>query len=306
MHRSMRLVFIALIFLASVGQAQIKITRTDRLPLSKSQPWSHPQFSPTGAAVYFTNLDGNGIWEYSLKGRKARQITADPKSGLAYSIAPDGKSLVYRRTTLDKSRQGRKQEIVLTSLTKRSTSILASGSDVSIPTFSNNKPVYSVRTQTIGLNKAAAVSDVSVLGIENMKIALNVGGDKILLDPFGNGSYIWPTLSPDKKTLVAYEVGKGTFVCDITGKVLSVLGRRDAPTWTRTGKWIVYMNDKDDGHKLLSSALSAVSPDGKSVIQLTSMPSVMVLDPHCSPTENKITCSTSDGGILVLEYEELP
>jgi hypothetical protein len=29
------------------------------------------------------------------------------------------------------------------------------------------------------------------------------------------------------------------------------------------------------------------------------------LDPHCSPTENKIVCSTSDGGIIVFEYEEL-
>jgi Tol biopolymer transport system component len=225
---------------------------------------------------------------------------------LAYSISADGKSLVYRRTEQSKSRPGRKQDVVLTNLTKRSTSILASGTDVSMPTFSNDTPVYSLRSQTIGLRKTAGKNEVTVLGIENTKIALNVNGDKVLLDPLGNGSYIWPVLSPDKHWLAAYEMGKCTFVCDLTGKVQSMLGRRDAPSWTRTGKWIVYMNDKDDGHKLLSSDLFAVSPNGKTTVRLTSTSAIMELDPQCSPTENKIICSTSNGSILMLEYEERP
>ena len=297
---------ILLIVLASIGQSQIKVTRSDKLALPRTHSWSHPQFSPTGAAVYFTDVDGNGIWEYSLKSRTTKQITADPKSGLSFSVSSDGKSLAYRRTQQDQSKLGRKQDIVLTNLAKGTNSILASGSDVSIPTFSKNTPIYSIRTQTVGLAKIAGTNDVTVLGIENMKIALNMNGDKVLLDPLGNGSYIWPVLSPDKKQLVAYEMGKGTFVCDLTGQIQSMLGRRDAPSWSRTGKWIIYMQDKDDGHKLLSSDLFAVSTDGKTTVQLTSTPSVMKLDPHCSPTENKIICSTSDGGILVLEYEERP
>ncbi|MCX6143712.1 MAG: hypothetical protein NTZ35_10850 [Ignavibacteriales bacterium] len=306
MIRSCIQLLIVLVMVVSIGQSQIKVTHSEKLALPQTHSWSHPQFSPTGAAVYFTDLDGNGIWEYSLKSRTTKQITADAKSGLSYSISSDGKSLVYRRTQQDKSRTGRKQDIVLTNLTKRSSSILASGSDVSIPTFSNSTPVYSIRSQTVGLGKTAGKNEVTVLGIENMKIALSVNGNKTLLDPIGNGSYIWPVLSPDKQQLVVYEVGKGAFVCDLTGKVQSMLGRRDAPSWTRTGKWIVYMADKDDGHKLISSDLCAVSPDGKTVIQLTSTSSVMELDPHCSPTENKIICSTSDGGIMVLEYEERP
>ena len=304
-RRCFRLLII-LAFVASIGQSQMKITRTEKLTLPRAHSWSHPQFSPTGRSIYFTNSDGNGIWEYTLKSRSTRQITSDAKSGLAYGISSDGQSLLYRRTTQDKTGPGRKQDIVLTNLTKLKSSILASGSDVSSPTFSNNTPVYSMRSQTIGLRKSSGTNEVTVLGIENTKIALSVGGNKVLLDPIGNGSYIWPVLSPDKQQLVAYEMGRGTFVCDLTGKVESMLGRRDAPSWTRTGKWIVYMADKDDGHKLLSSDLCAVSPDGKTVVQLTSTHSVMALDPHCSPTENKIICSTSDGGIMILEYEERP
>jgi Tol biopolymer transport system component len=304
MLRSSFHLIIVLILLVSIGQSQIKITRSDQLVLPRTQSWSHPQFSPTGASIFFTNQDGNGIWEYSLKNRTTRQITADAKSGLSYSISPDGKSIVYRRTQQDKSRSGRKQDIILANLTKRSTSILASGSDVSVPTFSNNTPVYSLRSQTIGLRKTIGTNEATVLGIENTKIALSVNGNKVVLDPLGNGSYIWPVLSPDKQQLAAYDMGKGTFVCDLTGKVQSMLGRRDAPSWTRTGKWIVYMEDKDDGHRMISSDLFAVSPDGKTVIQLTPTPSAMELDPHCSPTENKIICSTSDGSIIMFTYEE--
>jgi Tol biopolymer transport system component len=306
MIRRLCLLVPVLTLLASIGQAQIKITRSDKLALPRAQSWSHPQFSPSGSSVFFTNQDGNGIWEYSIKNRTTRQITGDMKSGLAYSISPDGRSLVYRRTQPDKGKQGRKQDIVLTSLTKRSTSIVASGPDVSIPTFSDNAPVYSVRSQTVGLRKTSGRNEVVVLGIENTKIAMSVNGTKVMLDPIGNGSYIWPVLSPDKQQLVAYDMSKGAFVCDLKGNVQSILGRRDAPQWTRSGKWIVYMDDKDDGHTLISSDLVAVSPDGKSVVQLTSTNAIMELDPHCSPTENKIICSTSDGGVLLLEYEERP
>ena len=302
-HYRIRLL-IALVVLTSIGQSQIKVTRSEKLTLPQTHSWSHPQFSPTGAAIYFTDLDGNGIWEYSLKSHATKQITADAKSGLSYSISADGKTLVYRRTQQDNPKLTRKQDIVLTNLTKRSSSILASGPDVSIPTFSDNAPVYSIRSQTIGLKKTAGTNEVTVLGIQDTKIALNVNGEKVLLDPIGKGSYIWPVLSPDKRQLVAYEMGKGAFVCDLTGKVQSMLGRRDAPSWTRTGKWIVYMDDKDNGHQLISSDLFAVSTDGKTVVQLTSTPAVMKLDPHCSPTENKITCSTSDGGIMILDTEE--
>jgi Tol biopolymer transport system component len=286
------------------GQAQITVTKTEKLALSRSNAWSHPQFSPTGGAIYFTNLDGNGIWEYSLRTRSTRQLTSDPKAGLAFDVSADGKSLVYRRTILDNSGGTRKQDVVLMNIARRSSSLLTSGADVSSPSFVENAPVYSTKLKKESLPKTSGLGNVSVLGIDNMKIVLNLNGNRMSLDPLGNGSYVWPVLSPDKQQLVAYEVDRGAFICDLRGTVISRLGRRDAPSWTRSGRWIVYMEDKDDGHKLLSSDIFAVSPDGKSTIQLTSTSGVFELYPQCSPTENKIVCNTSDGGIMILEYEE--
>jgi Tol biopolymer transport system component len=97
---------------------------------------------------------------------------------------------------------------------------------------------------------------------------------------------------------------RGAFVCDVDGSAMTKIGKRDAPSWTRSGKWIVYMDDKDDGHQILSSDLAAVSFDGKSVVQLTSTASIFEMNPQCSPSENKIVCNNTSGMIFVLEYEE--
>ena len=287
--------------LATISNAQIRITRTEKLPLSRNLHWSNPQFSPNGRSVFYTDADGNGIWEFSLRTRTARRIISDARSGLAYSISQDGKSLAYRRTLQE--RPERKQDVVLVNLTKGSSSVIASGSDVSSPVFSANTPVYSIKSNTRGLTGAAAAG-VTILGIENTKIAASINGKKTILDPLGNGSYIWPSLSPDKKQLVAYDMDRGAFVCEVNGSGVSMIGKRDAPSWTRSGKWIVYMDDKDDGHRVLSSDLAAVSSDGKSVVQLTNTAGVFEMNPRCSPTENKIVCNSADGSIIILEYEE--
>jgi Tol biopolymer transport system component len=304
MTRSGIRAFILLAGFASLTAAQIKVNRTEQLHLDRSHAWSRPQFSPSGRSIYFTDLGGDGIWEYSLRSGSSRQITADPKSGFAYSVSPDGASLIYRRTTYEESGRTRKQDIVMMNLTEGSSSIIASGPDVSIPIFSNSAPVYSIHSKTVGLARTSGVTDVAVLGIEDAKIAVSVNGIKTLLDPLGNGSYIWPVLSPDRQRLAAYEMDRGAFICDLRGTVTSRLGRRDAPSWTRSGRWIVYMEDKDDGHQLLSSDLFAVAPDGRTVVQLTSTPGVLEMYPRCSPTENKIVCSTPDGAIILLEYVE--
>jgi Tol biopolymer transport system component len=97
---------------------------------------------------------------------------------------------------------------------------------------------------------------------------------------------------------------RGAFISDVNGSNITMIGKRDAPSWTRSGKWIVFMDDKDDGHRLLSSDLAAVTADGKMVVRLTSTADVFEMNPSTSRTEDKIVCNTADGSIVVLEYEE--
>ncbi|HMK38428.1 MAG TPA: hypothetical protein VK569_03745, partial [Bacteroidota bacterium] len=147
---------------------------------------------------------------------------------------------------------------------------------------------------------------VSVLGIEETKIAVLRDGLKSLLDPLGGGSYIWPSLSPDGSSLLAYDMDRGAFVSNPDGSRPLRIGRRDAPAWTRDGKWIVFMADSDDGHAIRSSAIAFISPDGNVIGDLTSGSGRNEMFPQCSPVADAIVCSTLGGEILVITYGEAP
>ena len=65
-----------------------------------------------------------------------------------------------------------------------------------------------------------------------------------------------------KEFILAYETSIGTFIANKNGEVISKLGRKNSPLWLNNN-WILFMDDKDDGEKLISSDLKIISFDGK-------------------------------------------
>lgn len=303
--RSQFIYIFGLFFLLSVPlRAQLTSVDVQKIPLDKTREWSNPSFSPDGRMIYLTTPQFNGIWEFTLTSQSLRQITSDKGSGMGFAVSPDGKQLAYRRTTTDAKTHERHQEIVLVDVASRNARVLESGETVSTPTFVSDKVVYTVGGRTKNLSSQMRMQQTSIIGVEKTKIALSRNGKKVLLDPLKGGSYVWPSLSPDGSTMVAYEMEAGTFICDLDGKVLARLGRRDAPTWTRDGKWIVFMRDADDGHDITSSDIWCISTDGRILAPLTETVSTIELYPDCSPTENRIVCATLHGEVLLISYEE--
>lgn len=294
-----------IIIVHAAADSQIRSSVIEKLPLESTRQWTQPQFSPDGKLIYYTTLNFDGLWEYSISARAARPITDDPHSGFGFAISQDGNQLAYRRTSVDGGSKARLQEIVIVDLKHGSSSVVTTGTDISTPVFIQNSVSYS----TAALQKMPAqlpVSTIAILGIDETKIAMYRGGQRVLWDPLGGGSYIWPSLSPDGQKIVAYEMVKGTFVCDPEGKNIVFLGRRDAPSWTRSGKWIVFMDDKDDGHRIVSSDIYAISPNGGEQVQLTDTPNAIEMYPACSPAEDKIVCSSADGSLYLISYTETP
>ena len=285
--------------------AQLKVLDVRTLPLGNARSWSQPRWSPDGKTVYYTASDFNGIWAYSIAGGKSVQITSDRGSGYGFSLSPDGARIAWRRTLSGALPGERLQEVVVRDIAGGTPSVLSSGKSISLPSFVRTDVVYSVGNDVQGVTVGILPEGVvAVLGIEDTKIAILRNGMKSLIDPLGSGSYIWPSLSPDGSKLLAYEMDRGAFIADPDGNIPLKIGRRDAPVWTRDGKWIIYMADKDDGHAIRSSEIAWVSPDGKLSGNLTSSPGVTEMYPDCSPVEDAIVCSTLEGSILVITYAE--
>jgi Tol biopolymer transport system component len=301
MKRGICIVLVA--FCVTAASAQIRIVEVERLPTGDAGMWHQPRFSPDGQRIYFTRQDFGGIWEYRLQDRAMRQITADPGSGYGFALSPDGSRLAYRRTIFEESSRRRTQEIVLRNLDDGSFSTVTTGRDLSLPAFSDDAVVYH-RKETGTERPAGSSSGVSLIGIQDTKIALNVEGRTLLLDPLNGGRYIWPSLSPEEDRILAVAMEGGAFICDLQGKVLVRLGKRNAPAWSRDGGWIIYMNDTDDGHRITGSELHVVSADGLESGRLTFTEEIFEMYPHCSPVENRMVCSTAQGEILLLTYEE--
>ena len=289
--------------LASEIPAQPMITNVEVFAPGNHR-WGFAKFSPDGKHILFSTLGYDGIWEYTPDTKAFRQLTADAGSGYNFSVSADGKSIAYRRTTKGRTWRDRKQEIVTLNAESGSTKLLGAARSLPTPVFDGNSPAF-LQAGAV-FNPAPSKNRVTLLGVAGQKIQLLVGNQHRQLDPLGNGSYIWPALSPDAKTLLAYDMDRGAFVSDLNGKVLASLGSLDGPTWTRDGSWVVAFNEVSDGHVVTGSDLHAVRPDGTGKVQLTSTTDIIELYPSCSPTENKIVCHTLDGKILLLTYEVRP
>lgn len=304
----MKLRFILLLFalalIVAAADAQFRVLSVEQLPVSQERPWMNPRFSPDGKSVLFTSDGFNGIWIYSLETKQTRQITDDAGAGYGFTVSDDGSTIAYRRTIDDAVTRERTQEIVTRPLAGGAAVVHRSASDLSLPAFAKSAVVYDEERPARSVLAKVRATDIQLLGIERTKILLSSNGAIFRYDPLPGGSYIWPSLSPDGTLLAAYEMSKGAFISDLEGNVKVMLGRRDAPVWTRSGKWIVYMDDKDDGHFIQSSDIMAVSPDGTQTVRLTDTPLIIELNPSCSSVENAIVFNTLNGDLYILRYEE--
>jgi hypothetical protein len=299
----MRRLMLCLAVLGSTvaATAQLTVVALERLPLDPGRQWSQPRFSPDASRIYVTTPEYRGIWEFDLATATARQITDDPGSGYGFSLSGDGTLLAYRRTA--GAGKDRSQELVVRRLDEPEGRVVAEDRKLSPPAFSGERLVY--REQP-SVEKAAGpgAGAVTLLGIDQTKIALLVSGNERLLDPLGTGRYIWPTLSPERTRIAAVQMERGALVSDLEGNLLALLGRCNAPSWTHDGRWIVGMDDRDDGHRVISSDLVFVSPDGIRSGYLTATDDEMEMFPDCSPVDNRIAYATLAGQVYVLTYQE--
>lgn len=267
----------------------------------------YPKFSNDGTKIFFTKDNYKGIYSYDLEKKSLKMLNDESGAGYEFDVNSSG-NLVYYRS--DRYINGRKYS-TLKSLNTASgviQKIVTDKRDLSTPRYiGNNKIVYSVKdkiTVVAGnntLKKSVITSaDKPFVLIEKSGIALYTAGKKKLLSPMGRGNYIWPSVSPDNTKLLFTCAGKGTFVSDLNGNIISKIGYANYPQWSPDGKWISYMVDKDNGYSVISSDVYISSWDGKKTFKITDTPDIYEMYPEWSPEGNRIAVNTYDGKILIL------
>ncbi|MEA3478967.1 MAG: hypothetical protein U9R60_12350 [Bacteroidota bacterium] len=302
----MKHVLLILSFVACIANAQeIKVKRTKLLTPDKAGEYAVSGISPDGKKLLITGANSKGLYLTNIRSGKTLTITELAGAGYEPVFSPDGRYICFRSDEYsDKLRVSSLQKIDLK--TGETVTLEKKSRNLTRPVAAGNNVVYLAN----GLHQVKGFQDnilkSNKIGIyvllEDLSPALYINGVKRTLKPGGDGSYIWVSLSPDKTKMLYYLVGKGTFICDLDGTILSSPGKLNAPKWL-TDQIIVGMDDKDDGYKLTSSEIVAFSVSTGKRINLTSTAERNEMYPYPFPNGKKIAFRTSEGELYIMKVK---
>ncbi len=234
---------------------------------------------------------------------KIRQISSDPGAGYEPAITEDGKSVIYRSDSFAEQKKYTslyKYDIVsggtATLLDKERGVLPVAVSGNRILIKSENKS----RVETSGSELLKGTGDNIFVVIEDLVPVLYTGGERKPIRPSGEGYYIWVSLSPDKSKIVYNFQGRNTFICNTEGRILYDAGKINAPKWLNDNI-IIGMDDKDDGHRVVSSEIVYYSLPAEKRSYLTDSRTRTEMYPFPFSGGKKLAFCTDKGEIFIMK-----
>lgn len=296
-----QLVFFFLIISNFAFAQKVTIVKTEKIVSDKAKEYCFPTISQDGNVVAITTPQYAGLDIIDLKTKKITTISDKKGAGYEPVFSENAKTIYYRTNEYER---GRKFSSMMATDIKnlKTKQVEPKQRGLSTPHIANGELTYISQNNL----KRSPISDASsVKGkntftyIENQKIALFIDGKKTTLNPNGDGNYIWPRLSPDKTRILYTFAGRGTFICDLKGNIVAELGQLNASNWLND-KFVVGMDDKDDGEKVTGSEIVIASANGNFRKVLTNTPDEFEMYPTCS-LNNKVVFHNQNGDIYLIE-----
>lgn len=279
---------------ATLLQAQsVKVINKSELKLSGAYPVLNQQ----GDALLISSSNYKGLNYYDLKSNTHFIVTED--QGAGYNPVINNGQVLFQSNQFENGRKF--NAIKAFDIQNRVTSEILpysresrqlSSFDGKVQLTSDSKPMKAIRNFT--------VSQRSVITKDGKIILIN-GNEQKELNPLkeARNGYLWVSLSPKGNKILFTAAGLNTYIMDLNGKILSDLGRVEAPEWYNEN-WIVGMLTKDDGHTITASDIRMVSTDGKEVV-LISDTTEIAMYPSASGQAGKVAYATADGKVFVLD-----
>lgn len=277
----------------------VEVTNITELKSADKSGLYHPVFSPAGDYILTTGENYAGLKMYSLSDKTLKTLTTDSGAGYGVQVSADGNTIAYRKHEFNRNLKS--TSLISYSRTSgKHTRLVAPTREPVGHRFAANNLQY-VSGKKITRQNTTTTSATPVICIEDRKMALYSGASRKVLTPNGaDASYIWPAVSPDNKHIVYTVAGKGTFVCRVDGTNVISLGKLGAPKWINN-QWLVGMDDKDDGEKLLSSEIVVVNISGKSRQVIPVPNGKMAMYPAASADGSRIAFNTEKGELFLME-----
>lgn len=299
------LFFLLSISFSGISQSSFEIEKMEKLT---EIPFGfNAIFTPKAEKIVYSNQENVGLAVFDIKTKQVKNLNSDAGAGFEPSISSDGSIIFYKSYQFDEN--GKRFSSIIAQNIKSSvkTSIIENQRELSSVFASQQNAAFLVNSEVKIYNskqkKVKSCTETLAFTDSNMDLVLCVAGKTKIVNPLGKQNYIWVSLSPDKTKILFNQGGKGAYIADLNGNILTKLGKINAAKWSYDGKWIVGMNDTDDGQEYVSSSIVIASVNGKEVKNLELKNQKIALFPALSSDNSQLVFNNEKGEIFILSFK---
>jgi hypothetical protein len=267
-----------------------------------AQKGFNPVLNTAGDKLLFTASGFSGLNLVDLSTNQVTEISKEAGSGYEPQFSTDNAQIYYRKTSFENNRRFN-AVLSFDIKTKRNSELLAPQRMLNkIYPLTNGVIAFSGKNILRATAIKSSAAPIVVSANDELRIML-YNGKISYLNPLNmpEPRYIWVSLSPDNKKILFTAAGKGTYICDLNGKILSSLGSINAPVWFNND-YVVAMEDKDDGHRVTSSKIVLISVVKKTKTDISTTDKIAMY-PTASGKASRIAYHTENGEIEVVDVK---
>lgn len=300
-----KLIFAALAFAMSVyAQARpVEVESVRKIDLPEGVACQIPTISPDGKFAVVGVMGMGALHKVDLSNGEVSLITENGDAD-ALKISPDGKNIVFRKVSFDNNKMRFTALNKIELETRNETELVKPSRRLNAGFAVTNKAVTAIEsgnTRKVAIAENGSEASMPVASISYGDLQVTVDGMTATINPQGDGSYLWPSVSPDGTKVAYYLVGVGAFVCDLDGRNVMPLGFFRAPAWL-SNDMIVGMEDFDDGRAVTESTIATYDLDGNR--QALTSASLKGMYPSASADGSKIVFATDDGDLYLITLKK--
>lgn len=258
--------------------------------------------SPDDLRILFTQQGYKGLTLIDLQKGTSVVISDDPGSGYEPVFSSDSRKIFFRSDVImEQKKYSSLNEYNLE--TGSRIKLQPESRNLKSPAISGNKVFWSsdngMKESLSDPTAKSSGENETFIMLEDLTPVLYHGKNRKVITPNGPGNYIWVSLSPDKTKILYNFGGTCTYISDTTGNILATAGRINAPRWLNNDI-IIGMDDRDDGHIVISSDIVCFLLKSGRTINLTSTPSKIEMYPLPFSDGKKVVFNTSEGGLFIM------